>query len=63
MYVTHHLHFSLLEVVNENNVLYLVFEFLTMDLKKYLDSIKERSMDPKLLKVLLPNYCICLSLV
>jgi len=63
MYVTHHLHFSLLEVVNENNVLYLVFEFLTMDLKKYLDSIKERSMDPKLLKVLLPICCICLSLI
>jgi len=41
---------GLLEVVNENNVLYLVFEFLTMDLKKYLDSIKEKHMDPELLK-------------
>lgn len=43
---------GLLEVVNENSVLYLVFEFLTMDLKKYLDSMipKDHFMDTVLLK-------------
>lgn len=42
---------GLLEVVNENSVLYLVFEFLTMDLKKYIDSIsKDKQMDANLLK-------------
>ena len=42
-----------MEVVNENSVLYLVFEFLTMDLKKYLDSMipKDHFMDTVLLKV------------
>jgi len=40
--------------VNENNVLYLVFEFLTMDLKKYIDTIpRDQQMDAKLLKVCL----------
>ena len=39
--------------MNENSVLYLVFEFLTMDLKKYLDSMipKDHFMDTVLLKV------------
>lgn len=43
---------GLLEVVNENNVLFLVFEFLTMDLKKYLDTMipKDQYIDKQLLK-------------
>lgn len=41
---------GLLDVVNENNILYLVFEFLTMDLKKYIDTIKDKQMDAQLLK-------------
>lgn len=36
----------------QENKLYLVFEFLSMDLKKYLDTIpKGQFMDPALAKV------------
>lgn len=38
---------GLQEVLMEENRLYLIFEFLSMDLKKYIDSIdKEKLMDP-----------------
>ncbi|XP_030641864.1 cyclin-dependent kinase 1 isoform X3 [Chanos chanos] len=42
---------SLLDVLMQESKLYLVFEFLSMDLKKYLDSIPSgQYMDPMLVK-------------
>jgi cyclin-dependent kinase 1 len=42
---------SLEDVMMEENRLYLIFEFLSMDLKKYLDKIEPSTyMDPKLVK-------------
>lgn len=42
------------DVLMQENRLYLVFEFLSMDLKKYLDSIPDdKSMEPKLVRVCL----------
>ncbi len=44
--------YSLLDVLMQESKLYLVFEFLSMDLKKYLDSIPSgQFMDPMLVKV------------
>lgn len=43
---------SLQDVIMQENRLYLVFEFLSMDLKKYLDTIPEgQFMEPALVKV------------
>jgi len=42
---------SLNDVVLQENRLYLIFEFLSMDLKKYLDTVPEgQFMDPQLVK-------------
>lgn len=42
---------SLMDVLMEDNRLYLIFEFLSMDLKKYMDSLPaERMMDPELVR-------------
>lgn len=42
----------LLDVLMQESRLYLIFEFLSMDLKKYLDSIPPgQYMDPMLVKV------------
>ncbi|XP_018568189.1 cyclin-dependent kinase 1 [Anoplophora glabripennis] len=42
---------SLEDVMMEENRLYLIFEFLSMDLKKYLDKIEQgKVMDPRLVK-------------
>lgn len=42
----------LLDVLMQESRLYLIFEFLSMDLKKYLDSIPAgQYMDPMLVKV------------
>ena len=47
-------YFSLKDVLLQENRLHLVFEFLSMDLKKYIDSIPSgKSMDKKLIKVCL----------
>ena len=45
----------LLDVLMQEAKLYLVFEFLSMDLKKYMDThvSKDGQMDPKLTK----SYC------
>lgn len=45
--------FSLLDVVNYNNKLYLVFEFLDQDLKRYIDTMLEAKnpIAPLLIKV------------
>lgn len=40
----------LLEVIHADNKLYLVFEFLNKDLKKYIDDLKVDFMDPMLTK-------------
>lgn len=48
--------FSLEEVLYQDNRLYLVFEFMQMDLKKYMDSVKG-NLDPILVKV----NCLILS--
>lgn len=46
--------FSLKDVLLQESKLHLVFEFLTMDLKKYLDSLHaNQTMDKELVKVLL----------
>jgi cyclin-dependent kinase 1 len=43
---------SLEDVIMQENRLYLVFEFLSMDLKKYIDSIPNNQfMDESLVKV------------
>ncbi|XP_064790201.1 cyclin-dependent kinase 1-like isoform X2 [Oncorhynchus masou masou] len=45
----------LLDVLMQESRLYLIFEFLSMDLKKYLDSIPSgQYMDPMLVKVSTP---------
>jgi hypothetical protein len=51
--------YSLEDVLLQESKLYLVFEFLSMDLKKYLDSIpRDQSMDPMLVKVCAKTkYC------
>ncbi|CAG8569171.1 9890_t:CDS:2 [Paraglomus occultum] len=44
---------KLLDIVYQDNKLYLVFEFLDMDLKRYMDNIpKEHVMDPQEIKKL-----------
>lgn len=46
------LHFSLEDVLMQENKLYLVFEFLSMDLKRYMDTIPNgKFMDKMLVKV------------
>lgn len=48
--------FSLEDVLMQENKLYLVFEYLNMDLKKYLDSIPTgQQMDRMLIKVVYFN--------
>lgn len=52
--------FRLEAILMQEGKLYLVFEFLSMDLKKYLDSIpNEQMMDSKLLKVSSYNSMMC----
>jgi cyclin-dependent kinase 1 len=42
---------SLIDVLMEDNRLYLIFEFLSMDLKKYMDSLpSEKMLDPELVR-------------
>ena len=42
----------LLDVIMQENRLYLVFEFLSMDLKKYIDTFPEdKGMGPKIVQV------------
>ena len=41
---------SLEDVLHDDTKLYLVFEFMQMDLKKYMDEVKG-SLDPTLVKV------------
>lgn len=41
---------KLIEVLSDENKLFLVFEFLKMDLKHYMESLKGRMLDPSLVK-------------
>jgi hypothetical protein len=47
--------FRLEEVLHQDSRLYLVFEYMQMDLKKYMDSV-EGKLNPMLVKV-----CSCIS--
>jgi len=51
---------SLIDVLMEESRLYLIFEYLTMDLKKYMDSLGSKLMDPYMVKSYL--YQVCLNL-
>lgn len=41
----------LLDVVHNDSKLYLVFEFLDLDLKRYMDSVKDVGFTPSQVKV------------
>lgn len=43
--------FRLLDVVHNDNKLYLVFEFLDLDLKRYMESVKQDGFSPSHVKV------------
>lgn len=52
LYILPLLYISLVEVLYEESKLYLVFEFLDMDLKRYLDTLpKGKTIDRILMKV------------
>ena len=42
---------SLLDVVHNNSKLFLVFEYLDLDLKRYMDSVKQHGLSPQHVKV------------
>ena len=49
---------SLEDVLMQENKLYLVFEYLSMDLKKYMDSVPSgQLLDKMLVKVQQPTLC------
>jgi serine/threonine protein kinase len=50
----------LLDVVHNDNKLYLVFEFLDLDLKRYMDSVKTEGFSPSHVKVRI-TYLLCHS--
>jgi cyclin-dependent kinase 1 len=53
---------SLMDVLMEESKLYLIFEYLTMDLKKYMDNLgTDKLMDPGLVKSYL--YQVSTSIV
>ena len=56
--------YSLEDILHHDGKLYLVFEFMLMDLKKYLDSLPSgEKMESKVLKVsVLPCQLPCISL-
>lgn len=48
---------SLIDVLMEESKLYLIFEYLTMDLKKYMDSLGNKLMEPAVVKSYLYQVC------
>lgn len=44
--------FRLIDVVHNDSKLYLVFEFLDLDLKRYMDSVKQEGFTPLHVKVI-----------
>lgn len=51
------------DVVHSEKRLYLVFEYLDLDLKKHMDSCPEFSKDPRLVKVRSFSLFICVHVV
>lgn len=49
---------SLIDVLMEESRLYLIFEYLTMDLKKYMDSLGSKMMEPAVVKSYLYQVCL-----
>ena len=49
-----------MDVVHNDSKLYLVFEFLDLDLKRYMDSVKEEGLSPAHVKVSLGGRYIYL---
>lgn len=54
---------SLIDVLMEENRLYLIFEYLTMDLKKYMDTLGNKMMEPSVVKSYLYQVCVCTSFI
>lgn len=50
---------SLIDVLMEESKLYLIFEYLTMDLKKYMDSLDNKLMESAVVKSYLYQVCLC----
>lgn len=48
----------LLDVVHSDKNLYLVFEYLNQDLKKYMDTVGDGGISPKLVKVTEQPYAL-----
>ena len=53
-----HFSFRLHDVIHCDSKLYLVFEFLTQDLKKYMDSVKPPGIKLSLVKVRETNFFV-----
>ncbi|KAJ3199316.1 Cyclin-dependent kinase catalytic subunit [Entophlyctis luteolus] len=55
----------LLDIVHNDAKLYLIFEFLDLDLKKYMDSVKDQPLGPSLIRSymlqLVSGMCYCHS--
>lgn len=49
---------SLIDVLMEESRLYLIFEYLTMDLKKYMDSLGNKQLEPTVVKSYLYQVCL-----
>lgn len=49
---------SLIDVLMEENRLYLIFEYLTMDLKKYMDTLGSKLLEPSVVKSYLYQVCL-----
>lgn len=49
---------SLIDVLMEESRLYLIFEYLTMDLKKYMDSLNNKQLEPAVVKSYLYQVCL-----
>lgn len=49
---------SLIDVLMEESRLYLIFEYLTMDLKKYMDSLGNKQLEPTIVKSYLYQVCL-----
>ena len=53
----------LLDIVHNDEKLYLIFEFLDLDLKKYMDTTAPFGLAPNLIKVSRGRYLMCVLMV
>lgn len=51
----------LMDVVHNDSKLYLVFEFLDLDLKRYMDSVKQQGFTPIHVKVAGSECFVCIN--